>query len=94
MAWPFCRLGLKRRWWSGRSHSFCHPWPTLFLIISSIPVSSIPSADAAGWRIEARVRGDYVKSIPRKPGFTDALTNGQHQRKPNLWNRTDPDIAT
>src|ERR1700730_18159002 len=45
-------------------------------------------------RIQARVRCDYVKSVPRKPGFTDVLTDGQRQRKPILWNRTDPDMAT
>src|ERR1700722_18092842 len=45
-------------------------------------------------RIQACVRSDYVKSVPRKAWFTDALTDSQHQRKPILWNRTNSDMST
>src|SRR3984893_15461036 len=77
---------------------------TLSLILSSLGQTGFNHFVDAGefdsecrrgrLRIQARVGGDYVKSVPRKPGFTDALTDSQHQRKPILWNRTDPDMAT
>ena len=69
MAFIFSRLEWKTRRWLGRYRSFFHPWPKLSLIISSIPVSSIPSADAAGCGLRPVSAVITSRASREKPGF-------------------------